>query len=278
MSSHVSARARLRAALHRLSGPALEAPAAEQLTVDDGEHRYIFGCDTPMARWRAETALDKEVGTNEWIRSTVRPGDVFYDIGANVGVYTLMAAKRVGDKGHVYAFEPHVANTHLLLENIRRNDLVRRCTAISAALSSGDGFFPFHYMDLAGGSAMSQLDETQDDTGKEFVPQITELKYAAAVDSLVRDSLIRPADLVKIDVDGNEVDILRGMNDLLRSEHRPRSIQTEINGRNADEVVVFMAANGYQLVARHYTALGKQQLETVEDPTSVGHNAIFEPA
>ncbi len=87
--------------------------------VDDGQFTYRFRCETPFEMWRARTLLEKEEGTVRWIRNSVRDGEVFYDIGANIGLYTLLAGYRVGAVGGVYAFEPHVANVQSLLAQRR---------------------------------------------------------------------------------------------------------------------------------------------------------------
>src|SRR5262245_46805271 len=91
--------------------------------VSDGEFTHRFRCETPLESWRARTLLEKEEGTVRWIRNSVQAGEVFYDIGANIGLYTLLAARRVGPQGMVYAFEPHVANVQSLLANVALNEL-----------------------------------------------------------------------------------------------------------------------------------------------------------
>ena len=61
----------------------------------------------------------KESGTCEWIKNDIGPGDVFFDIGANIGIYSILAANRVGKTGKVYAFEPHSGNFTRLLRILR---------------------------------------------------------------------------------------------------------------------------------------------------------------
>jgi FkbM family methyltransferase len=107
--------------------------------------------------YRALTLFVKEQGTVEWIRSTVQPGDVFYDIGANIGMYTLLAASRVGDAGKVYAFEPHVRNFTSLLQNVALNNLSGRVAPICSALHDTEGFLNFNYLTWQAGSSTSQL-------------------------------------------------------------------------------------------------------------------------
>jgi len=69
---------------------ALRQRLVQYVRVEDGQHYYEFRCETPVELWRARTLLVKEAGTVEWIRANVAAGDVFYDIGANIGLYTLL--------------------------------------------------------------------------------------------------------------------------------------------------------------------------------------------
>src|SRR5580765_7707639 len=74
-----------------------------------GFHLYIDGIYEP-----AEIA---------WVLARLEPGDVFVDVGANIGVFTVMAAKRVGPTGRVIAFEPSPSVIRYLEENVRLNEL-----------------------------------------------------------------------------------------------------------------------------------------------------------
>ena len=73
-----------------------------------------------------------------WILHTIRSGDTFVDVGANIGYYTVIAAKIVGEKGHVYAFEPDPTNFAILKANVERNGLTN-VTLEQKALSNEPG-------------------------------------------------------------------------------------------------------------------------------------------
>ncbi len=82
-------------------------------TAHNGEGKAIlFSCPSRKAHFRARTLLSKEPDTIEWLKG-MKDGDVFWDIGANVGVYTLFAA---ANHVKVYAFEPESRNYSLLSE------------------------------------------------------------------------------------------------------------------------------------------------------------------
>src|SRR5215213_8519026 len=80
----------------RLAGPGVRArwPVAEVAAA--GGARLTFLCRSDLELMRARTFATKEEGTVEWIRSSVRPGQVFCDVGANIGLYSLLAAHHAG--------------------------------------------------------------------------------------------------------------------------------------------------------------------------------------
>lgn len=148
----------------------------------------------------------------------LRPGDTFLDIGANVGVYTLLAAALVGASGAVHAFEPGSATAARLRENIDLNGL-RQVTVHQLALSDQDG------------SAL--LDDGRDDCVASLVPhgggasaagQVT--VRCATLDALMPDS---QAAMAKLDVEGAEPLIIRGARGLL-SRGIPPVMQIEMDG------------------------------------------------
>jgi FkbM family methyltransferase len=244
----------------------------------DGQFNYELLCHSEYDAWRARTLRTKEPGTVEWIRREVRAGDVFVDVGANIGLYTLLAAKRVGATGHVYAFEPHLGNAGSLLENVRRNGLSDRVSVCSVALHHLEGFFPFNYSAMVSGSSMSQLGETRTDSGAVFQPVMAELKCGVTLDHLIDSGVVRRPTLVKLDVDGNELQVLEGMRQLLSSSRPPRCIQVELGRRAGEAVRRFMHAVGYQFERRHDTDIGERRIREGADPALISHNALFRPA
>lgn len=95
---------------------------------DGTEARFYTPND--QTQWRAKTLFTKEPVTIEWI-DTFKPGEVFFDVGANVGGYSVWASKRRGVK--VYAFEPESGNYALLCRNFALNDVdgLAYCCAIN---------------------------------------------------------------------------------------------------------------------------------------------------
>ncbi|MDC3266431.1 FkbM family methyltransferase [bacterium] len=111
----------------------------EYCSIPVGDKRINFFIPNGPCLWRAQTLKTKEPWTLEWIDSFDKD-DIFWDVGANVGVYTLYAAVMKGVK--TFAFEPEAANYRVLNENIRINKvtpIVRAyCMGISDKVSMGD--------------------------------------------------------------------------------------------------------------------------------------------
>jgi FkbM family methyltransferase len=240
----------------------------------DRDHEYKFAYCSAEEKRRADRLFTKEPGTIAWLYRTLKRGDVFFDIGANIGVYTIFAGYRVGDSGSVYGFEPHLPNAASLLNNIEINSLRSRVQVIAIPLSDQDAFEEFQYFSLNPSRSHSQLRRSAL-RGQPFHPVATELKYGCRLDSLLAMGFLPPPNIIKIDVDGHECEIIAGMKDLLHSPAQPRSVQIEIGAETYDYVTAHMAHAGYEMVDRHWTEAGRLRFEA--NPTEeLPYNAIFE--
>jgi len=153
-----------------------------------GPHGYWLG--------RAELA---EVAL---LMSIVRPGHTVFDVGANVGYYTLLAARRVGPTGRVVAFEPLPANLQYLQRHLALNDC-ETVRLIPAAVADAPGDAMFAPRRSSSEGALSSV-------GTVRVAVVT-------LDQIVaEDPTLRP-DLIKIDVEGAEALVLQGATRLLSS-------------------------------------------------------------
>lgn len=247
------------------------------VVVDFAGRQLVFRCHNKTELWRARTAATKEAGTVAWITEVVQPGQVFCDIGANIGLYSLMAAARVGASGRVYAVEPHAANFLSLMGNIVLNRMEQIIQPTACALNDEDGLFDFNYENLMAGSSMSQLNATRDGEEREFKPVVREAKLATSLDRLIESGCLKAPQHLKLDVDGNELPILRGMKRLLTGAKKPLTLQVEINQRYRAELQSFMDECGYVQYHRHDTASGLEQIANGRPAADVAHNALFKP-
>jgi len=179
-----------------------------------------------------------------FVRRYLRPGDCFVDVGANIGVYSLLAASVVGDKGCVHAFEPSPTAAARLRENVSLNRLAN-VEVHKVAVGALEGQIQFATgTDVTDHVApTSELDEGGSEPGVIHV-ESTRLDTALAGVKVA---------LVKIDIEGAELDAFRGAEALLRSRN-PAVWQFELKdhllrryGVVPHEVGGYLASFGYDL-------------------------------
>jgi FkbM family methyltransferase len=150
----------------------------------------------------------------------LKPGGVFYDLGANIGFFAIIGAKLVGSAGRVYAFEPNPECAAQVKRNAELNGFAH-VEVIEAAVSSQSGRTRLH---LGSTNLSSSIADNSADDGIDVA--------LISIDDFVRDRSARGPTLVMIDVEGAEIDALRGMADTI-ARHRP-VILCEVHWINAD--------------------------------------------
>jgi FkbM family methyltransferase len=174
---------------------------------------------------------------------------IVWDVGAHIGFHTLGFSALVGTSGRVLAFEPNPSNRERLRQNLERNpDLAARIEVFPCGLSDCDGeslFTLTHDVD-SGSSSMSFLDGTtaavDPGTSASWEKIIVPVRTA---DSLVRDGTSRP-DVVKIDVEGAELLVLRGAAETLTMT-RPITIVEAHSASLAFRVHEWFDTRGYEV-------------------------------
>jgi FkbM family methyltransferase len=207
--------------------------AAITSTLFDGR-TLRFATPNEMTRYRALSLSTKEPVTIEWLRS-LPPQAAFFDIGANVGVYTIAAA--VARDARVWAFEPESQNYALLNANIALNGLDRRVLAICTALSDQRALDRLYLSDLEAGTSCHSFGE---EVGFDLAPRPAPFAQGCLshrLDDLIREGFVPQPEYVKIDVDGFEHKVLHGMESALR-DPRLRSLIVELNTRLPQHVEV----------------------------------------
>jgi FkbM family methyltransferase len=181
------------------------------------------------------------------LASTLKEGQVFLDIGANVGFYSLFAARRVGPSGCVIAFEPDPMTFESLTRSLRYNAL-DWASAVNVALSDREGELPF--FTVSDGSAHSLVPEIEQRAGR-YSGKV--LVRVSRLDDLVREQLIKipRIDLVKLDVEGEESRTVAGMLATLERFSCP-PVWAEVRGPRGST----RAPNTYPAVARALRPLG----------------------
>jgi FkbM family methyltransferase len=193
-------------------------------------------------------ACAKEPDTYEWLMSSFQPDDVLYDIGANVGAYSLVAWKKVEGQCLVYAFEPSFSTFAALCRNIIVNKSGDRIVPMQIALSDRTSLLPFRYGELGAGAAMhAGIDDVQP-TGNGAPPSsvFTQRLLAFRLDDLVRIFDLKPPTHLKIDVDGPELAVLHGAGDLIKQrELRSIAVELDENRYPNREIESLLESNGF---------------------------------
>ena len=183
-----------------------------------------FYTPNKISSYRVKTFFSKEPDTLEWIRKKGGNEKVLYDIGANMGIYSIYYAKMF--KSQVFAFEPSFTNLDLLVKNINLNLLTNQVHVISNPLSKkfiiSNLFQKKSSPGLAGTTFNNNfVKKKMATTYKDFtLNQVEYNTLGLSIDSLMDLNIIKKPDLLKIDVDGTEVDIIEGCQNTIKESKR----------------------------------------------------------
>jgi FkbM family methyltransferase len=192
----------------------------------------------------------REPQTVNWVESL--PNDsIFFDIGANTGSYSLIAGSqnKIGKKITVYSFEPHFANFAHLVKNVRINKLEEFIVPVNIAVSDKSETSKLYHWDQydsdEAGSSGHQLNRNIDYAGNEFKPKTMQSILSVSLDDFCRMYDVYPT-AIKIDVDGIEGLIIKGMSNLIVQESNLKSILIELNGESLTFINSFLVAAGFK--------------------------------
>jgi FkbM family methyltransferase len=176
------------------------------------------------------------------------PGAVLFDVGANVGVFTLFGSRRVGPTGHVYSFEPSARERATLEKNIALNGC-DNITVIASAVSDRAGEATLR---IAAGRHRGQNTLAPSFAYPGVQVEHEERVSLVVLDDLWRTEAVRRPDVLKIDAEGSELHVLRGASSLLR-EAMPVVIfeindaLLEASGASRIRIERLLTSSGYTL-------------------------------
>lgn len=177
------------------------------------------------------------------LKNNLKEGDVFIDAGANIGSYTLIAAKQVGSTGRVFAFEPAGEIYNRLYENFTLNEYENVKAEKKALLDKNMTIDLFLAKKINLG--MSSIYHHDTESGR------VEKVEAVKLDDYVNNQNIKRIDLLKIDVEGSEMYALKGMQKTLE-KHKPK-ILIELKEENhfqsdhsINEIISYLNDMGYE--------------------------------
>lgn len=218
------------------------------LDIRDDWHRGIY--------YRGEY----EPETTRIVRKLLRPGDVFFDIGANAGYYACLAA---GMGARVHAFEPNSELIPYLCRSCELNGYQQRMVINPIAVTESDGWVEFHLSPQQGNTGLSSMLALQSlQTGR------TLRVRGMSLDTYCRIHNLDSIKLIKLDVEGGEISVLRGAERTLR-EVRPEAIICEVGGFESEgyrpgDVVELLRDAGY--VPARLTDAGMECRDDGEPP------------
>lgn len=202
-----------------------------------------------LCRFRASTFATKEPDTLDWI-SSFQKNAIFLDIGANIGIYSIFAAKFTKK---IYSFEPDALNYALLNLNIKDNSLDEKISAYPVSIHNS---FKFDYLNLQNyqfGGALSSFSNNKDQFEKRFNPSFRQGSYSITIDYFISNLEIKIKENLycKIDVDGNEKIVLDGAKKTLKNKIF-KSILVELDSTRTDykKVMSIFKKNGYALISK----------------------------
>ncbi len=204
-----------------------------------GESSVAYVTPNTFTKWRVDSLFDKEPVTIEWIAG-FRPADVLVDVGANVGMYTIWAAKTRGVR--VFAFEPESQNYALLNRNILLNGLEQLVSAYCLAISDVSGLSYLHLSNVTAGSSCHSLDERVDFKHEPMKPAFSQGCVSARIDDLVASGAVPEPNHIKIDVDGFEPKVIAGAKRVIAGK-KLRSLLIEVNQNLPDHMQMVAALN-----------------------------------
>lgn len=203
----------------------------------------------------------------EWdfVKRYLKAGMTVLDLGANLGQYTLLAAKCVGPTGCVHSFEPSARMFEELEFNVSLNGLSETCILNNVAVSETSGTAALSVYER-GQEVFGSLGVTRREEG--MIVGHEQVKTIRLDDYVVEQGLGR-VDFMKIDIEGAELLALRGAENLLAGPHAPTiliemaDVNTKGFGYGAVEIWDYLVGSGYQMCALGAT---RGELEALDHP------------
>lgn len=192
-----------------------------------------------------------EPDTSRLVTAILKKGDWMIDVGAHIGYFSLFSSTMVGDKGRIISFEPIDENLNHLDHNIKINN-AKNIEVIKGVVSKQGGETTFYYnSDNDGGHAIWDVAQHEFNKQSRSNPQPLNLPMFS-LDQFFSDVDLSPLKLIKIDTEGNELNVLTGAQNLLKN-YRIKCIVCELNkfglnqmGHSEIELRDFMLSLGYE--------------------------------
>jgi len=225
--------------------------------------KIIFFVPSRKILGRVQSLYVKEPETLRWMDNFQLHNSkkiVFWDIGANIGLYSIYAAVKFKDI-EIISFEPSTSNTRTLSRNISINNLESKISIFPLALSDKENIISyFNETRFSEGGANSNFNTNIDYRGEIIRENQIKNKYnlfGTSIDSLILKKILKVPNYIKIDVDGIEHLILKGAKNLLKNNNL-KELSIEMNPTYLKQykfINKFMEENNFKLIVRTNRAL-----------------------
>ena len=189
-----------------------------------------FYIPSNLVEWRVDTIFEKEPETLQWIKDfkSQKNEILFWDIGANVGLYSIYAAC-LHENIKIISFEPSVLNTNILARNISENKLNEKIIINQIPLTNKENsFLEMKESFVEEGASLSTFGEKFNYEGKDFIKKINYKIFGTTINYFIENKILSIPNYIKIDVDGIEHLIIEKADKVLESDDL-KSVLVEVN-------------------------------------------------
>jgi len=187
---------------------------ARKCSVDGIE--LTIPCENWITHFRWYLFKDKETEVRKYLKDVMQSDDILFDIGANIGVFSVYAAK-IHPKSTIFSFEPEYSNLNILKNNVLANKVGEQVNIFSVGISDKSGISKLHLSSTDPGAAVHTESKNNISTTDEgFKVVWNEGIMTTTLDEFCLNQQIIP-NCLKIDTDGNELKILKGADNILKN-------------------------------------------------------------
>lgn len=231
----------------------LQEKSYKKIKLND-QNSLIFFTPNNLLEWRVRTLLSKEPDTIKWIDSFDKNKKIiFWDIGANIGLFSIYSAQKHEGNIKVIAFEPSSSNLRVLSRNISINNFSDKIFINQIALTNKKNvFLDMNEPDFIEGSSLNTFGEKFNFEGKNFKARQKYRIFGTTMDAMIEERCLEIPDYIKIDVDGLEHLILEG-GDKLFENKKVKSVLIEVNENfkiQKETVLKFMLNHNFKFITK----------------------------
>lgn len=213
----------------------------------DFPHKEIIMDVKTVSQLSRLRSCKKEPSTVEWVLRDLQESDVLFDIGANIGAYSLVAAAAGVENLSIYSFEPSPFTFASLCKNVSLNKFGDKIYPLQMALGAKTELSRFFLSSNIAGSAEHALGEPIDMYGKRFIPVEIQTVISVTMDEAIKFFSIKTPTHIKIDVDGFELNVLQGATQVLASS-RIRHLLVEVREDSEECLSILKLLNSFGFI------------------------------